>query len=116
MREKPVNLNLFTVAFPVTAVASILHRISGLLLFLMIPLLLNLLNYVKNGYRIELSIMARFLIWLGLSALIYHLFAGVRHLIMDMGFGEDKPIARVTSFIVIISSIVISLFLGYRLW
>jgi succinate dehydrogenase / fumarate reductase cytochrome b subunit len=51
-----------------------------------------------------------------LIASIYHAIAGIRHIIMDFGFFESKNDSKVTSWIVIISSIIISLLLGVYIW
>jgi succinate dehydrogenase / fumarate reductase cytochrome b subunit len=51
-----------------------------------------------------------------LIASIYHAIAGIRHIIMDLGFMESKNESKITSWIVIISSIIIFLFLGFYLW
>lgn len=124
MRERPVYLNLFTFAFPITAIVSILHRASGFLLVLVIPLLLCLLqnslfNYhflEKARYFIIDTPSVRFIIWVSSSALIFHLFAGIRHLLMDAGWGETKTTARISSYVVLAAAIFCSLYFGYKLW
>ncbi|WP_286917835.1 succinate dehydrogenase, cytochrome b556 subunit, partial [Pseudomonas sp. UBA6276] len=88
-------LDLRTIKLPVTAYTSILHRISGVILFLGIALMLYALGKSlgsEEGFgevkAYMTSPLAKFVIWALLSALLYHLVAGVRHLIMDMGIGE----------------------------
>ena len=120
MRVKPVNLNLFTIAFPMTAIVSILHRISGVLLFLLIPFALGVLQntlvvpaiFCQVSKSSDTSIITKILIWLAVSALMYHLFAGIRHLLMDAGFMEDKKIARITAFVVLKLSFIVSVIVG----
>jgi succinate dehydrogenase / fumarate reductase cytochrome b subunit len=51
-----------------------------------------------------------------LISIIYHAIAGIRHIIMDFGFFESKSHSKISSWIVIISSIIISLILGVYLW
>jgi len=51
-----------------------------------------------------------------LTATIYHAIAGIRHIIMDFGFFESKNDSKISSWIVIISSSFICLFLGAYLW
>jgi succinate dehydrogenase / fumarate reductase cytochrome b subunit len=58
----------------------------------------------------------KLILWVLLSALFYHLFAGVRHLLMDIGIGEDLVIARRTSFAALILGAVFSLLVGVWLW
>lgn len=107
VQQRPVFLNLFLIKFPVTAIVSIFHRVSGVFLFLCIPLLLLALDYsliseyyfgkikdfVNNGF-------GRYITFFAILFLYYHLLAGVRHLIMDAGFLESKNQGRATSFIV----------------
>lgn len=114
VRDKPVYLNLFTFAFPITAVVSFLHRVSGVILFFMIPLILSTLANVLY-YSFVIPTTCKIIIWGILSALIYHLLAGIRHLVMDSGYGEAKNQARITSFLVLAITILFSILIGYRL-
>lgn len=114
MRDKPVYLNPFTFSFPITAIVSFLHRVSGIILFLMIPVILWLLASVLY-YPLSISYVCQILIWVLLSALVYHLLSGIRHLCMDSGYFESKNLARITSFLVLSISILFSLLIGYRL-
>ena len=93
--QRPVNLDLRTIKLPITAYTSILHRISGVILFVGVAILLLALDASLSsaeGFE-EVkaylnSPLAKLVIWVLLSALLYHLVAGVRHLIMDSGHGE----------------------------
>ena len=92
---RPVNLDLGTIALPVTAKASILHRVSGVFLVAAVAVLLYVLDLSLSGEAgfarsVELlgSPMARLVIWAVLAGLIYHAVAGVKHLLMDLGVGE----------------------------
>lgn len=123
MRARPVNLNLFTIAFPVTAIVSILHRISGIVLFLLIPLFLGFLHnslivpefFLNVQTALINSVFNKLILWLGFSALIYHLLAGMRHVFMDLGCGESKNAARASAFVVIIGAVIVSLLFGWYL-
>lgn len=122
-KKKPVNLDLMTIRFPITAIVSILHRISGVILFLVIPGLLMLLSvslrsqYDFNNLVIKLQAPGvKFVTFLILAALIYHFIAGIRHLIMDLGFGEEKRSGKVGARIVLAISIVIMVIVGAWLW
>lgn len=94
-KTRPVNLDLGTIALPVTAKASILHRISGVFLVAAVAVLLFLLDLSLSGEAgfaraIEVlgSPVARLVVWVVLAGLIYHAVAGVKHLLMDFGVGE----------------------------
>lgn len=120
---RPMNLNLWRMRFPPMAIASILHRISGVIIFLCLPLLLYVLHYSLISQEDFNSIAifvgrpwVKVLLWLALSAAIYHLLAGVRHLVMDIGIAESLVAGRITAYIVIILGIIAAVFCGGWLW
>ena len=99
--ERPVNLDLTTFRFPITAIASILHRVAGVILFfgsfiLMVLLGMSLEN--EAGFADTLALLENgfvsFIVWGVLAALAYHFVAGVKHLFMDMGYGETLESGR----------------------
>nr|WP_241692554.1 hypothetical protein [Francisella orientalis] len=51
-----------------------------------------------------------------LSSITYHVYAGVRHMIMDMGFGESMKAAKITSLLVIILGVLSAILWGCYLW
>lgn len=121
--NRPVNLKLSTLAFPPTAIASILHRISGIVLFLGLPFVLYIWQHslvsaaafaeVKSMFACDLVKIAA----LGLgAALIYHVMAGIRHVLGDMGWGDHLPVARWSAYGVIGLSVVLVLILGIIIW
>lgn len=121
--QRPVNLDLRTIKLPVTAYTSILHRISGVILFVGIAALLLALDVslsseegfeTVKGYLT--SPLVKLVTWALLSALLYHLVAGVRHLIMDMGVGETLQGGKLGSQIVIAVSAVLILLAGVWIW
>lgn len=121
--KRPMNLNLLTIKFPLPAVVSILHRISGVFLFVILPLLLWVLNYSltsENHFEAIKDFFSlfsiRFLLWIALTALGYHLIAGIRHLLMDLHIGEDLKTGRVMANLTIIISGFLAVMLGVWLW
>jgi succinate dehydrogenase / fumarate reductase cytochrome b subunit len=117
--QRPVNLNLFAMRFPITAITSILHRVSGFLLFLLLPLLLFFLQKSlssSEGFHAISQFfscsMVKFFVWLVCVGMIYHVVAGIRHLVMDAGYGEGLKSGRVGSWLVIAVSVLLSLMLG----
>ena len=121
--QRPVNLDLRTIKLPVTAYTSILHRISGVILFVAIAILLfgldKSLTSEEGFVQVKeclASPLAKFVIWGLLSALLYHLVAGVRHLIMDMGIGETLEGGKLGSKIVIAVATVVIVLLGVWIW
>lgn len=121
--QRPVNLNLFTIRFPIPAIASILHRISGILLFLAIPLMLWGLQLslasqsdFDSLHDLFTTPLAKLMIWGLLSAFFYHFIAGIRHLLMDINVGVELKSGRMTAFITIILAIALSVLTGVWLW
>ncbi len=121
--DRPVNLNLFSIKWPVTALVSITHRITGILLFLATAPLLFLLDLSlasEEGFAraqaLLSSPLAGLAAWLVVAALLYHLIAGCRHLLMDMGIGESWRAGSATATAVIALSVAGALAAGIWLW
>ena len=121
--KRPINLNLFTLKFPIAAIVSILHRLSGLLLFLLIPfLLLGLSSSLASQQDFDVlyfrltTPFAKCIIWFLLSAFIYHFVAGIRHLMMDAGIGEELKSGRLGAKLVLVISVILTLLVGIWLW
>lgn len=123
-KQLPTNLNLLTIKLPIPGLVSILHRISGFILFLLIPLLLwvlqqSLISPVKFQVLHDLftNPLLKLLLWGSLSALIYHLFAGIRHLSMDMHIlPENWCAGKLSGWVVLGLSAMTILFLGWMIW
>ncbi len=121
--KQPVYLNLFQFKFPVTAIASILHRMSGVILFLALPFLLwglqLSLQSAKDFERLQTLMtgpVIKLIVWAVLVALFYHLIAGIRHLLMDMHVADGKQSGRYMAWLVILISVVFAVFLGVCIW
>jgi len=120
--KRPINLNLFTIRFPLPAIISILHRVSGAALFILIPAILWLLDYslTSDGYDdIQLwleSPMLKFIFWILLIPFCYHLVAGVRHLLSDIHIGDTLKAGNLTAKLALIISGVFVVLLGLWLW
>ena len=96
-KKRPVNLDLGTIALPITSYVSILHRVSGVIMFFAVAVLLWLLesSLASEARFNELSDLfnnplCQIIVWGTLAALAYHSVAGMRHMIMDFGVGEDS--------------------------
>ncbi len=126
MDSRPRNIGLNSISqyrFPITAITSILHRISGILLFIFIPFLLWVFAislHSAHGFSAVqacfTSHWAKFFFWVFLSALVYHLIAGVKHLLMDIGFFEEKFSGKVASIVVLLVAVIAIVLLGVWLW
>jgi succinate dehydrogenase / fumarate reductase, cytochrome b subunit len=121
--KRPVYLDVTKYKFPNTAIVSILHRVSGVVLFLYIPFLIWALDMsLSSGekfqqlvYSFDSPVVKGFL-WILLAALIFHFVAGIRHLLMDMGIGETHKGGRMGATLVFIISILLILAAGLWLW
>ena len=122
-KERPINLDLRTIKFPMVAIASILHRISGFLLFFLIPLALWLLQCSLSSHQAFLWLsrelqhpVLKFILWAFVVALVYHLLAGIRHLFMDIGVGDTLIGGRRTVLVVFILAVILMILAGWWLW
>lgn len=122
-KKRPVNLDLGSFKYPPMAIASILHRVSGVVLFLLLPIILFILAQLLQSEESFIHMTSslahscyKMILWVFAAALIYHLLAGIRHLIMDMGFGEHLEAGRRSAVFVIVLAVLLSLFLGIWIW
>ncbi len=122
-KRPPKNLNLFTIRFPIPAIASILHRISGFILFILIPFILWGLYLsldseqgFDNLHQLLTTPWIKFVIWMSLSAFLYHFIAGIRHLLMDIGIGEALKSGRLSAILTIIIAGLLIILTGVWLW
>lgn len=121
--KRPVNLDLTTYRFPRMAIVSILHRVSGVVLFLALPLLLWALHQsLESQQSFEAlqqclqSPLAIIVVWVILMAALFHLLAGVRHLLMDMGHFEGLTASKVTATVLLGLTLVLIILTGVWLW
>ncbi len=123
MPKRPRYLKLTQIRMPVPAVVSIMHRVSGAVLFLALPLLLcwlqqsllssdgfNTLKATFSGGFVKLVLLA--LLW----AYFHHVCAGIRHLALDLDIGTDLAPARLSSTLVLVISIALTIAVGTLLW
>jgi succinate dehydrogenase / fumarate reductase cytochrome b subunit len=96
-KKRPVNLDFSTMSLPVTSIVSITHRLSGVILFFAVGVMLWVLDTSLASKESFFNLKAilghpvsQLVIWASLAALAYHMIAGIRHLIMDFGVGEDS--------------------------
>lgn len=121
--DRPVTLPLLSLRMPLAGWVSFLHRVSGVLLFFCLPLALVVLEKSLRGpeafdeVRQQLTQPAvRLLLLLAIWALAHHLFAGIRHLLMDMHLGASLVAARRSAQIVAVAGGLVALFTAWRLF
>ena len=120
---RPINLDLTTVKFPLPAITSILHRISGVGLFFGIGVMLYFLQLSlesEAGFERVLELLratpVKLTIWLILAGLLYHLIAGIKHLLMDWGFGESRQGALRGAQVTLVLAIVAAVLSWGMIW
>lgn len=108
IKKRPKNLNLLTIRLPINAVVSIMHRASGVALFLVQPLLLLALQQSLSGakqYATVSQLLQHWLVKLLIIAIawafLHHFFAGIRHLAMDVHWMTSLQKARFSSRVVL---------------
>jgi succinate dehydrogenase / fumarate reductase cytochrome b subunit len=121
--NRPVNLELTTIKFPITALASISHRVTGVLLFVssflhVWALDASLASEESFNQLVKLlsSTGAKAALWAFLVIFSYHALAGIRHLIMDAGIGEDFKGGALGARILFIASGLAAVAWGIVLW
>lgn len=114
--KRPVFLQLWRIRLPASGYVSILHRISGVLMVLAIPGGAWLLHRALSGpagFDAAASILgswpARLLLLILTWALLHHLFAGIRFLLLDFGFGVDRTPARQSAIAAIAAGLIATL-------
>lgn len=123
-RPRPVYLNLFAIRMPPPAIVSILHRISGALLFFVgIPVVLWALqsSLAQSGsYEAFRSVashpLAKLVLLVLVWAYLHHLFAGLRHVLADVHVASELKPARQTALLSIAAALAVTLIVGVRIW
>jgi len=107
--KRPIYLNLLQIRLPIAGVLSIAHRVTGLLLVLSVPLLTLLLQQSLAGAEGFAAVVAQLHSWpgriallLALWALLHHLLAGIRYLLIDLDIGVERPRYRYSAWLVLL--------------
>lgn len=121
--NRPVNLDIGTIKLPITAIVSILHRTSGVVLFFATAVLLWMLDSSlasPEGFAKVKECLTSFggklVVWLMLVGLAYHAVAGIRHLFMDSGIGESLEGGRLGAKLVVVFAVVLAVLAGVWVW
>ena len=122
-KNRPINLDLRTIRFPLAAIASITHRITGVVLFVGMTLLLYLLQTSLSseiGFARSIELLdktsVKMAIWATLISISYHLIAGTKHLLLDLGLGETKASAENGAKVLLLCLVILTALAGIWLW
>lgn len=120
--NRPVHLDLRKIKLPIGGIMSILHRATGVYLFLVLPFFIYLLDqslHSAAGYAAAsatLHSVFGVLVLFGLVwSLMHHLLAGIRYLLIDVDMGVQKDIARHTALAVTVVAPVLALLVTWGL-
>ncbi|PMB54845.1 succinate dehydrogenase, cytochrome b556 subunit [Coxiella endosymbiont of Rhipicephalus microplus] len=122
--KQPINLDLTKFHFPPMALVSICHRIAGFILFLCMPLMFYLLHRSTlsetSFWNLQQLLIhnhwLKIAVWIMVSVTLFHLFAGIRHLIMDLGVWESLREGRITAYMVFVISFIVIILAGVWIW
>ena len=121
--DRPVTLPLLSLRLPLAGWVSLLHRVSGVLLFFCLPLALYAFEQSLRGpeefEHIRQQLMqplARIQLLFAIWALAHHLFAGLRHLCMDLHWGVNLAAARRSALLVALASGLVTAVTAWRLF
>ena len=116
--RRPVHLNLFKIKLPIGGIMSIIHRATGVFMFLALPYLIYLLDlslsgpagYAQADAAVH-GLLGVVFVFLLMWSLAHHLLAGIRYLLIDVDLGVEKELARQTALGVVIAGPVLGLIL-----
>ena len=118
IKKRPKNLDLTTIRLPLPGKVSILHRVSGVGLFLFLPVLLWLFSASLTSAEtfatfrsVFASLPAKVVLAGLLWAFVHHFCAGIRFLLLDLHVGIEKEAARKSAAVVFAVSIPLALIL-----
>ncbi len=120
--QRPVNLEIPTMRMTPNMVSSILHRISGIGLFILFPYIVYLLSQSLSsqaGFDAVFSldnVVVKIVLTFFLAGFSYHFVAGIKHLMMDWGWGETKEGLMFRSAMTIVLGGILFIGLGAWLW
>ena len=120
IKKHPSNIDLASVLsykLPLPGVLSIIHRITGIILFFALPIVLWLLQYSLESAESFAhlqecmdSFLVKLVLWGIVSGLLYHLVAGIKHLLMDVGIGESlEGVDKASKITIVVSGVLIVL-------
>jgi len=122
-KPRPKYLNLIQIRLPLPALVSILHRVSGAALFVLLPLLLVLFEMSLESpqtfarFKVVFAHWTIKLVLTGLAwAYLHHLCAGIRHLALDLDYGTELAAARASSWAVLAVSVVLTAAVATVIW
>ncbi len=121
---RPVNLDLFKFSWPVTAMASIAHRICAVISWVGLGITLYTLRIISQSATqfdqflglLQTSFLVQFVAWGLLSAFGYYCIGTIKHVSQDMGYFEELDSGRMVSWLSLILGVALSILIGVFVW
>lgn len=117
--RRPVHLNLFKIKLPIGGIMSIIHRATGVFMFLALPVLIYWLSLSLSGPQgfaeagdAAHSFFGIIFVFLVMWSLAHHFLAGIRYLLIDVDMGVEKELARKTALAVTVAGPILGLILA----
>ena len=122
-KQRPVNLQLNTISFPPTAIVSILHRISGVGMFVgMVFVIWAWATALQSSEDFAMvqgimeGVIGKIIAIGTVSLLIFHVVVGIRHVIMDMGYWEELESGNASAKASIALWAILTVLAGVAIW
>lgn len=122
-KQRPVNLQLNTISFPPTAIVSILHRISGVGMFVgMVFVIWAWATALQSSEDFAMvqgimeGVIGKIIAIGTVSLLIFHIVVGIRHVIMDMGYWEELESGNASAKASLALWAILTVLAGVAIW
>lgn len=111
MNKQPVFLDLTKIHLPITALVSILHRITGILLVALLPIGVAMLYgvFIRPELFQECVLMSKYFPMAFVCFYLYHVVAGTRHILSELLHWHELKCARQTAWFVLVAWSLLSL-------
>lgn len=123
-KARPTNLNLLSITFPITAIASIMHRVCAVIVWVGFGFLLAAAGIAlesEQGFSavaeaLETNFLVQFVAWGLATATGYYVMGTLKHLIQDMGFFEDFEGGKLISWTALSLGVILGVVAGVVIW
>ena len=123
-KTNPVDIQFGKFSWPITAIASIMHRVSAVVIWVGLGILLGCIYYAKQSPEafdqlaqlIGEYFIGQFIVWGLLTAFGYYCMGTIKHLIQDMGYCEEFSSGKIISWVAIILGVILSILAGVYVW
>ena len=122
--DRPIDIQFGKFTWPITAIASILHRICAVIIWVGLGIGLVTLYFASQSEAsfdlvvetLQSNFIAQFVVWGLLSAFGYYCMGTIKHLIQDMGYCEEFASGKIISWVAIILGLALSVLAGVYVW